>query len=131
MSSPDLDPITAFRGHVDVLAAHLLAADDPYDMAVQLWADSGRAIWAGALADGLCAVWGALTDWAEQKPTEAGLASTEMKSAARGWLELDLQNQEAASAYFRLWMHRLYPAAPDHLVSSDRDEGLAGRHPGP
>ncbi|TDB73336.1 hypothetical protein [Micromonospora sp. KC721] len=110
MSSPDFDTITAFRRHVDTLATQLLAADDPYDIAVQLWGDSGRATWVGALAGGLCAVWGALTDWAERKPAEAGLAAAEMKSAAQGWLALDPQDQRAVTAYFQHWLHRLYPA---------------------
>jgi hypothetical protein len=50
-------------------AEQLLRADDPYDVALQLWGDSAKFL-TSEHSGNMSALWGALTDWVERKPDE-------------------------------------------------------------
>ena len=49
-------------------------------------------------------IWGALTDWVEQKPAEAEQAESSMIRAAQEWLSLP-ETDEAQRAYFDRWLY--------------------------
>jgi hypothetical protein len=49
-------------------------------------------------------IWGALTDWVEQKPAEAEQAESSMILAAQEWLSLP-ETDEAQRAYFDRWLY--------------------------
>jgi hypothetical protein len=86
-------------------ADQLLRADDPYDIALQLWGDSLAVVAAGEYAGSMSALWGALTDWVETKPDEEAGAKAEMIRAAQEWLALDPHDGDAVCRYFDHWLH--------------------------
>jgi hypothetical protein len=107
-TSPDPTPhesLTRIRARAEELVA---GATDPYE--------AGRDIWAAAMAassgdslDGeqcwaLWLLWGALTDWAEQKPDEKSQAEESMRRAAKEWLELP-DGESAWRRYFDHWLY--------------------------
>ena len=49
-------------------------------------------------------MWGALTDWLENRPHEANEAEAAMRRAAREWLSL-ANDQSARDAYFERWLY--------------------------
>ena len=49
-------------------------------------------------------IWGALTDWVEQKPAEADRAESAMIRAAQEWLSLP-ESAEAQRAYFDRYLY--------------------------
>ena len=50
-------------------------------------------------------IWGALTDWVENRPEEKSKAETEMLRASREWLSLNRSDQKARTAYFDRWVY--------------------------
>jgi hypothetical protein len=50
-------------------------------------------------------IWGALTDWVENRPEEKTQAEEEMRRAAREWLSLDLNDSNARTAYLDRWVY--------------------------
>lgn len=108
MSNPDLSPhesLVRIRARVQELVGGFA---DPYE--------AGRDIWATAMAasggdslDGehcwaLWLLWGALTDWVEQKPGEKLKAEETMRRAAKEWLELP-DGEPAWRRYFDHWLY--------------------------
>ena len=76
--------------------------------------DAGRKIWDIAMSKAseskdilnpLWLIWGALTDWVENKPDEQAKAEHEMLRAAREWLSLNPDDQAAKSAYLDRWVY--------------------------
>lgn len=107
MSSPAPHQPATYLRRVNELAEQLLTADDPYDVAVQLWETSGRAVEASALSGSICALWGALTDWVECRRDEEEFARGEMVRAARAWLALNVDDPDAVDRYFEYWLHEV------------------------
>jgi len=71
-------------------------------------------------------LWGALTDWVEQRPAEAELAESAMIRAAQEWLLLP-ENAEAQGAYFDRWLYdELGYERPQHAGPRDAVEGGGG-----
>ena len=77
--------------------------------------EAGRAIWAAALGasgsgrDGshcwaLWLLWGSLTDWVENKPTEAAEAEAAMRRAAAEWLDV-VDDELRWRQYFERWLY--------------------------
>jgi hypothetical protein len=50
-------------------------------------------------------IWGALTDWVENKPQEKPEAEEKMRRAAREWLSLDLKDIKERTAYLDRWVY--------------------------
>ena len=71
-------------------------------------------------------IWGALTDWVEQKPAEAEQAESAMIRAAQEWLSLP-ENAEAQRAYFDRWLYdELGYERPQHAEPRDAADGGGG-----
>ena len=49
-------------------------------------------------------IWGALTDWVEQRPAETEQAESAMARAAQEWLSLP-ENADGQRAYFDRWLY--------------------------
>ena len=63
-------------------------------------------------------LWGALTDWVEQRPAEAEQAEAAMARAAQEWLSLP-EDTEAQRAYFDRWLYdELGYERPQHAEPS-------------
>ncbi len=107
-NSPDPTPheaLARIRARTEELVA---GSADPYE--------AGRDIWAAAMGassgdslDGehcwaLWLLWGALTDWVEQKPGETPQAEESMQRAAKEWLELP-DGEPAWRRYFDHWLY--------------------------
>ncbi|MET8147598.1 hypothetical protein ACIBSW_06695 [Actinoplanes sp. NPDC049668] len=103
-SAPD-DTVAMYLRRIEALTAQLITADDPYQVGVELWSVSLGTLEAGTLSGNMCALWGALTDWAERKPDEEPAAKAEMVRAAQAWLALDPHDHEAVESYFDYWLH--------------------------
>ena len=76
--------------------------------------DCGWNIWGKALSlaskspdvmHPLWLIWGALTDWVENRPEERGLAEAEMLRAAREWLALDRLSRSERDEYLQRWVY--------------------------
>lgn len=86
------------------LLRRLAAGDDqPYNLGLDIWQLSlGHAedwiFWP------LWLLWGALTDWVENKPTEATQAEEAMVEAAKAFLQI-VGNEEREQAYFDYWLY--------------------------
>lgn len=50
-------------------------------------------------------IWGALTDWIENRPEETKTAEEKMSQAAREWIELNSESPQAMNAYFDRWVY--------------------------
>lgn len=50
-------------------------------------------------------IWGALTDWVENKPEQRTQAEEVMRRAAREWLSLDSQDPKARHEYLDRWVY--------------------------
>ncbi len=91
------------------LDAELVAGSaDPYEIGRHIHSAAMSAA-SGDNADaehcwGLWLLWGALTDWVEQKPDERPKAVESMRRAAKEWL--DLPDEESAwRRYFDRWLY--------------------------
>lgn len=78
----------------------------PYDLAVQLWRLSMRRVdrdgdW---IYHPLWLLWGALTDWAENKPAEAAQAEDIVVAAAEAFLAI-MGHEAAERTYFDHWLY--------------------------
>jgi hypothetical protein len=104
VSSPDDTASSAYLEHTRDLAGQLLRANDPYEVGLRLWSYSMGVTDPGEYAGGICALWGALTDWVELKPHEEALAKEHMVKAAREWLALDPHDSVAIRRYFAHWL---------------------------
>ena len=77
----------------------------PYRAAWRMWGTAMRhATDPETIMWPLWLIWGALTDWVEQKPAEAEQAESAMIRAAQEWLSLP-ENAEAQRAYFDRWLY--------------------------
>lgn len=64
-------------------------------------------------------IWGALTDWVENKPAEAEQAEAAMIRAAQEWLSLP-EDSQAQRAYFDRWLYdELGYERPHHAEAGD------------
>lgn len=71
-------------------------------------------------------IWGALTDWVEQKPAEAEQAESSMIRAAQDWLSLP-ETDEAQRAYFDRWLYdELGYERPQHAEPDAAADGGGG-----
>jgi len=71
-------------------------------------------------------IWGALTDWVEQKPAEAEQAESSMIRAAEEWLSLP-ESAEAQRAYFDRWLYdELGDERPQHAEPNAATDGGDG-----
>jgi len=71
-------------------------------------------------------IWGALTDWVEQKPAEAEQAESSMIRAAQEWLSLP-ETDEAQRAYFDRWLYdELGYERPQHAEPGAAADGGGG-----
>ena len=71
-------------------------------------------------------IWGALTDWVEQKPAEAEQAESSMIRAAQEWLWLP-ETDEAQRAYFDRWLYdELGYERPQHAEPGAAADGGGG-----
>lgn len=71
-------------------------------------------------------IWGALTDWVEQKPAEAEQAESSMIRAAQEWLSLP-ETDEAQRAYFDRWLYdELGYERPQHAEPDAAADGGGG-----
>ena len=71
-------------------------------------------------------IWGALTDWVEQKPAEAEQAESSMIRAAQEWLSLP-ETDEAQRAYFDRWLYdELGYERPQHAEPNAAKDGGDG-----
>jgi hypothetical protein len=79
---------------------------DPYS--------AGLIIWEIALAQSSCSpetlhplwlIWGALTDWVENRPQERANAEAELLRASREWLAIDTSDPAAKRAYLDRWVY--------------------------
>jgi hypothetical protein len=76
--------------------------------------DAGWAIWAKAMAfvspspdvmHPLWLIWGALTDWVENRPEETSLAELKMRQAAKEWLEVNHNDATQEKEYLDRWVY--------------------------
>jgi len=71
-------------------------------------------------------LWGALTDWVEQRPAEAELAESAMIRATHEWLLLP-ENAEVRRAYFDRWLYgELGYERPQHAEPNAAADGGGG-----
>ncbi len=95
------------RADALALLQRIATADNhPYDLAIQMWQFSMRKIdpdgdWAYFP---LWLLWGALTDWVENKPTETMQAEEAMREAAKGFLNV-AGDDASERAYFDHWLY--------------------------
>jgi hypothetical protein len=82
---------------------------DPYSLAFDLYraamssvAPEGRD---GAQAYGLYMLFGALTDWVENKPAERPEAEAAMQRAAKDWIAVRDADEPEWRAYFDRWLY--------------------------
>ncbi|MET7808489.1 hypothetical protein [Micromonospora chersina] len=102
---PPIPELPAFLARMHLLAAEVSEASDVYAAGLRLWKEAGRAVEVGKLAGDLCALWGALTGWAELKPDEADKAEAAMRQAAQDWLGLNQADRCAFEGYLDHWLH--------------------------
>lgn len=77
----------------------------PYDCATNIWSKSmSLAGLSPDLMHPLWLIWGALTDWVEQRPSEEEMAEAAMLRAAREWLAVDIDDDAARKAYLDRWV---------------------------
>ncbi|MFG1651918.1 hypothetical protein ACGFIE_18540 [Micromonospora sp. NPDC049275] len=99
------DAEVAYMREVTALAESLIAAKDPYEVALDIHGVSAHASIEVDPAGYVYLIWGELTDWVELKPDEHEQAAAEMVRAAREWLSLDLADREAVARYLDYWVH--------------------------
>lgn len=75
----------------------------PYDAAWAVWAKAASITTSPDLIHPLWLIWGALTDWAENRPAEKSLAESAMIRAAQEWLSLP--DTAARKAYLDRWIY--------------------------
>jgi hypothetical protein len=111
------------RACLDTIRIH---ARDLADGRVAPYA-AGREIWSTAMAggtgpspegdycEGLWMLWGALTDWVENKPEEEAQAEEAMRRAARQWLDVG-DDARGRHQYLVRWLYEeMGYERPDHL----------------
>ena len=101
------DDITTALDAIQAEMCKMLAAEEsPYD--------GGRNIWGIAMSHSstspevmhpLWLIWGALTDWVENKPDEKAQAEKEMLRAAREWLSLEPKDSSTMVVYLERWVY--------------------------
>ncbi|GLZ78386.1 hypothetical protein Afil01_31930 [Actinorhabdospora filicis] len=96
------DAEAAHLADVSGLARRLLAAEDPYEVALEIMGTSAMVMRVDP-AGSVYRIWGVLTDWIELKPDERERAEAEMARAAREWLALDLADRGAVGTYLDYW----------------------------
>ncbi|MGW3891442.1 hypothetical protein ACWD69_22360 [Micromonospora chokoriensis] len=106
MTGPGQDDAeVAYMREVTALAESLIAAEDPYEVALDIHGVSAHAMIEVDPAGSVYLIWGELTDRVELKPDEHEQAIAEIVRAAREWLSLDLANHEAVGRYLDYWVH--------------------------
>lgn len=90
---------------VTALAEELVATDDPYEVALEIYGVSALASLEIEPAGFVWLIWGELTDRMELKPDETEQAAAEMVRSAREGLSLDLADREAVERYLDYWVH--------------------------
>ncbi len=77
----------------------------PYKCAWNIWGKSMSLVAESPdVMHPLWLIWGALTDWVENRPDERREAELEMMRAANEWLALNGDNQEESKAYLDRWV---------------------------
>ncbi|SBT40904.1 hypothetical protein [Micromonospora auratinigra] len=104
MTGPD-DAEVAYLRQVTALARDLVAADDPYEPALEISGVSAQASLEVEPAGYVWLIWGDLTDRMELRPDEDEQSAAEMLRAARAWLALDLTDRAAVAGYLEHWVH--------------------------
>ncbi|WP_330307557.1 MULTISPECIES: hypothetical protein [unclassified Streptomyces] len=98
------DPIvSAYLEHTRHLVHNVIHGDDPYDSALHVMGATLDFFPAYEHAGDVYCLWGALTDWVEVKPHEKALAVGHMVTAAREWLALDHDDDDAVRGYLVSW----------------------------
>ena len=76
----------------------------PYDAAWDIWKKATSVVTSPDLMHPLWLIWGALTDWVENRPTETAQAESEMLRAAKEWLDLKSGDAISRKAYLDRWV---------------------------
>lgn len=77
----------------------------PYDAAWIIWSKAASVVTSPELMHPLWLIWGALTDWVENRPHEMPRAESEMLRAAREWLALKPEDAMSRKAYLDRWVY--------------------------
>jgi hypothetical protein len=105
MEPTPLESLTAIRSEADALVS---GTAEPYAAGRHIqftaMAASGGDSLDGEHCWALWLLWGALTDWVEQKPGERPKAEEAMRRAAKEWLELP-DGEPAWRRYFDYWLY--------------------------
>jgi hypothetical protein len=78
----------------------------PYDAAWIIWGKAASVLTSPELLHPLWLIWGALTDWVENRPNERSEAESEMLRAAREWLALKRDDAMSRKAYLDRWVYK-------------------------
>ncbi|MEV1321216.1 hypothetical protein AB0J14_34660 [Micromonospora arborensis] len=114
------DAEVAYLREVTALAKSLIAAEDPYEVALDIHGVSAHASLEVEPAGFVWLIWGDLTDRVELNPDGHEQAAAEMVRAAREWLSLDLANREAMARYLDYWVHDVCRYARRAGTDADR-----------
>ena len=125
----DEEELAAAKRHIEACIRLIVSRrGSAYRAAWRIWGTAMRhATESNTIMWPLWLMWGALTDWVEQRPAEAEQAESAMVRAAREWLVLP-ESGEAQRAYFDRWLYdelgyeRPEHAEPDSVMSRDHFE---------
>ncbi|MEU8795578.1 hypothetical protein [Streptomyces sp. NPDC048643] len=99
----DDEMVSAYLEHTRHLAHKVVHGADPYGTALCVMGATLDVFTTYEHAGDVYGLWGALTDWVELKPDEEALAVGHMVSAAREWLALDHEDDDAVRGYLVRW----------------------------
>ena len=114
LTQPSLFPATmnddaAMRDGLATIEAEMrqiLSGDSiRYECAWNIWREAmSRAVESPDVMHPLWLIWGALTDWVENRPEETDDAESAMLRAANEWLSIDRENPTERKAYLDRWV---------------------------
>ncbi|MGN6546356.1 MAG: hypothetical protein ACTHK7_14985 [Aureliella sp.] len=82
------------------------AQSPPYDAAWNIWRTAmSLTPMSPSVMHPFWLIWGALTDWVENRPDERAQAESKMRQAAREWLELNRDDAAEVKAYCDRWVY--------------------------
>jgi hypothetical protein len=76
----------------------------PYDCARNIWSTAMSVTTSPEVMHPMWLIWGALTDWVENRPEEIRQAECAMLRAANEWLAIDRDDHVQRKAYLDRWV---------------------------
>jgi hypothetical protein len=102
-----VDPISSALAAIENEMRRMLNGEtEPYASGLKIWGAAMSVTDSPDLMHPLWLIWGALTDWVENRPGEQVAAEAAMLRASREWLAIAASDEKSKSSYLDRWVYQ-------------------------